>query len=301
MEDHRLKAFCLVVEMRSFSKAAEAKFMTQSAMSHLIKNLEDEIGARLLNRQGKSVTPTRAGRALYDHAKRIIEQYKTMENDVYAIAQKIKGPLSIGASSNSAACLLPQVFYGFLKTYPDVIIDISVSNTEKIIMDIHEGKIDIGVVEGNIKNPSVFLDDIAEDEIVIIASDDNPLTKNKSLNQNDLLSQPFLMPEAGSGIREFIDDFFSKSQIDPKNLKIPMTLGNTELIIQMAQAGMGIAFVSKWSAFRAIKEGSIRVLNISGRKLKRKFYVASAEKEQDSLTAKTFKNFIKDFNFFVPF
>ena len=80
-----------------------------------------------------------------------------------------------------------------------------------------------------------------------------------------------------------------------------MTLGNTEIIIQMAQAGMGIAFVSKWSAFRAIKEGSIRVLDIAGKKLKRKFYAAAAEKEPAGITVRTFKDFIKDFNFFVPF
>ena len=65
MEDHRLRAFCLVVEKKSFSKAAEAKFMTQSAMSHLIKNIEDELGVKLLNRQAKTVTLTPAGRLFY--------------------------------------------------------------------------------------------------------------------------------------------------------------------------------------------------------------------------------------------
>src|SRR4030066_1512877 len=102
MEDHRLKAFCLVIEMKSFSKAAEAKFMTQSAMSHLIKNLEDEMGVKLLNRSGKTVTPTPAGRLLYDHAKKILDDYKVMENGIYNLVKKVKGLLYIGATTTVA-------------------------------------------------------------------------------------------------------------------------------------------------------------------------------------------------------
>lgn len=88
MEDHKLKAFCLVVEMKSFSKAAEAKFMTQSAMSHLIKNIEDELGIKLLNRKGKIIVPTPAGRIFYEQAKQILKQYEKMENDIYVIVKR---------------------------------------------------------------------------------------------------------------------------------------------------------------------------------------------------------------------
>ncbi len=301
MEDHRLKAFCLVVELKSFSKAAEAKFMTQSAMSHLIKSLEDELGVKLLNRHSKTVTPTPAGRLFYDHAKKILEQYKKMENDVYNIVSKIKGPLHIGASTTAAAYLLPQVFYSFSKTYPEVTIELAVSNTEKIINGIHEGRIDIGIVEGNIKNTSAFLEETADDEIVIIASDDNPLTKKKTLMPHDLMSQPFIMPETGSGTREVIDDFLYAAGINPEDLKVAMTAGSPELIVQMVQSGMGISFVSKWSVFRAIKDGSIRVLNVSGKRLRRKFYLISPEKEPLTITARTFKEFIKGYRFFIPF
>ena len=78
MEDHRLKAFCLVYELKSFSKAAAAKFMTQSAMSHLIKNLEEELGVKLLNRQGKTVLPTTAGSTFYSHAKKILRSVQSL-------------------------------------------------------------------------------------------------------------------------------------------------------------------------------------------------------------------------------
>ena len=301
MEDHRLKAFCLVVEMKSFSKAAEAKLMTQSAISHLIKNLEDELGVKLLNRQGKTILPTSAGRVFYISAKQILEQYKKMDDAISALTLKVKGNLPLGASITIATYLLPQVFYTFFRKYPEVQIDLSVSNTEGIIHDLEKGTIDIGIIEGNIKNKAVFLEEIAEDEIVLIASDDNRLTKNGRLSPRDLLSQPFIMPETGSGIREFIDDFFHIAKIDTREIKIAMTIGNPELAVQLVQSGIGIAFVSKWSVFKAIKDGSIKILDISRRKLRRKFYLVSLEKEPVTMTGKIFWDFVKEYRFFIPF
>jgi DNA-binding transcriptional LysR family regulator len=183
MEDHRLKAFCHVVELKSFSKAAEAKFMTQSAMSHLVKNLEDELGVKLLNRKAKTVTFTPAGRLFYDYARQILQLYKKMENDVYSLAHKVKGPLPIGASPTAATYLLPQVFYSFAKNYPEVQIEVSVSNTEAIIDYLCDGKIDLGIIEGDTKKRTIHFEEIAEDEMVIIASDENPLSKKKPLKQ----------------------------------------------------------------------------------------------------------------------
>jgi len=301
MEDHRLKAFCLVVEMKSFSKAAEAKLMTQSAMSHLIKNLEDELGVKLLIRQGKTVLPTSAGRVIYASAKHILEQYREMDDAISALTQKVKGPLPLGASMTIATYLLPQVFYTFFRKYPEVRIDLSVSNTEGIIHDLREGTIDIGIVEGNIGNTPVFLEEIAEDEIVIIAADDNQLAKMDRLGPRDLLSQPLIMPETGSGIREFIDDFFRTAQIDTREIKVAMTIGNPELAVQLVQSGIGISFVSKWSVFKALKDGSIKILDISGRKLRRKFYLVSLEKEQITMTGRIFWDFLKEYRFFMPF
>ncbi len=301
MEDHRLKAFCLIAEMKSFSKAAEAKLITQSAMSHLIRNLEDELGVKLINRHSRTISLTPAGRVFYGHAKRILDLYRNMENDVYSIVRKVKGSLYVGASPTVATYLLSQVFYGFLKKYPQVRIDLSVSNTERIIDILNDGTIDIGIVEGNIKNTTVFPEEIAEDEIVLIASDDNPLTGMKAISPDQLITQPFIMPEKGSGIREFIDDFLQTNSIDPKDIKISMNIDNPELIIQMVQSGMGISFVSKWAVFRTVKEGSVKILPVKGKKLMRKFYTVSTEKEPSTLTAKTFKDFIRQYRFFVPF
>ena len=301
MEDHRLKAFCLVFELKSFSKAAEAKLMSQSAMSHLIKNLEEELGARLFTRKGKTVLPTSTGKLFYEHATRILEQYKRMDSELNAALNLVKGLLPIGASTTVASYVLPQLLYSFSRKYPDIRIELTVSNREKTVEDLLAGKIELGIVEGNIKNPLVAATEIAEDEIVLIASDEHPLGQGKAVTAADLEAHPFIMPDIGSGTREFADDLFREAGIAPEGIKISMTLGSPELIRQMVQSGLGISFVSKWSVFQAIKDGSIKVLNLRGKRLRRKFYLISLEEEPSAIAAKTFAGFIKEYRFFVPF
>ncbi len=301
MEDTRLKAFCLVVELKSFSKAADETLVTQSAMSHLIRNLEDELGVRLLNRSARTIVPTPAGRLFYNHAKNILESYKTLGDDINKLIKEIKGPLNVGASTVVAKYLLPQVIYDFAKRYPEVRLDLSVSDTEGIINGLQQGNSDLGIVEGNIQTKGIALEEIADDEIVLIASDEHPLAKKGQITQQDLLSQAFIMPQAGSGLREFIEDFFRASKIETKDVRVSMTRGDPELIVRMVQSGLGISFISKWSIFKPMKEGTIRILKLPGKNLYRKFYLVSMNKEPLTMVARTFRKFLREYRFFVPF
>jgi LysR family transcriptional regulator, transcriptional activator of the cysJI operon len=175
------------------------------------------------------------------------------------------------------------------------------TTTEKIVDDLLGGRIEFGIVEGNINNPMVTATEIAEDEIVIIASKDNPLGTKQTVTAVDLESQRFILPEIGSGTREFVETILREAGLVPERIKISMTLGSLELITPMVQSGLGISFVSKWSVFQAIKEGSIRILNLPCKRLRRKFYLISIEEEPSAIAARAFAEFIKEYRFFVPF
>ena len=250
---------------------------------------------------GKNSSSDACRKIFYEHSLKILEQYKKMDNEINVLVQRVKGPLHIGSSTTAASYLLPQVLYNFSKTHPEVQIQLSTSNTEGIIDDLQNGRIDLGIVEGKVTFMNIFAEEIAEDEIVIIASEDNALTVKQPLVAGDLASQSFIMPETGSGLREFIEDFFQASKIEPKDMKVSMTLANPELIIQMVQSGLGISFVSKWSVFRAIKEGTIKLLKLSGKRLQRKFYMINLSKEPSSMVTHAFIEFVREYRFFIPF
>ncbi len=301
MEDHRLKSYCLVVETKSFSRAAQAKHMTQSAMSRLVKSLEEELGVTLLHRKGKAVAPTAEGRLFYEHAKNILEGYLRMEQDIGAAAHAAKSVLRLGASRTPAVHLLPQVIYEFSKAHPGISIDLSVCKTSSVFRDLRESRIDMGIVEGTIIDKTFSADAIAEDEVVIISSENHPLTKKKNITLQELTAEPFILPDRGSGTRELVDDFFQEAGIDARTIKVRMTLGSPEMIVQMVQAGLGIAFASKWSVFTAVKEGTVKLLRIPGKKMKRHFYLISSDKGTLSATVIIFRDFIKKHSFFIPF
>jgi LysR family transcriptional regulator, transcriptional activator of the cysJI operon len=301
MEDHRLRAFCLVVEMKSFSRAAKAKFLTQSAMSHLIKNLEEELGAQLLIRSGTSVVPTPAGKVLYGRALRILEEYGKLGQDISSFLDTAKSSLAIGATATAASYLLPQVLYAFTKSYPEVKVSVSVLSAQGIVRELQDTTIDTGIGEVTMNSPAFSSSVIAEDEVVVIASDGNPLTKKTSLSPGDLLSQPFIMPDDDSGIRECINEFFSEAGIDMKKIVCSMTSGSLDLIVQMVRAGRGISFVSKWAVFDSLKEGTIAVLEVKGKRLYRTFNLLTLRKGPSDTSAKTFLQFLKTFRLFTPF
>jgi DNA-binding transcriptional LysR family regulator len=302
MDDHRLKSFCLIVETKSFSHAARAKRVTQSAMSHLIKNLEEELGVQLLRRQGREITPTATGKILYDHAKKILEDYVRLRDDLSTSQRAIRGLLCVGASRIPSGHLLPQVLYNFTKAHPDIQIDLVVSNTGSIVQSLRDGRIDVGIVEGDLSEKNeIHAEVIAEDEVVIISPEDHILAKKKAVTARELAEQTFILPEPGSGTRELIDDFFRRMGMETKKIKVRMTLDSPELIVEMARAGLGLAFVSKWSVFAAVRDGTVKMLRVPGQKMKRNLNLINIERRPAPVSVKTFKEFVNQYRFFVPF
>lgn len=301
MEDHRLRSFCLVVETKSFSRAAQAMHMTQSAMSRLVKNLENKLGVTLLLRRGHAVVPTPEGKLLYEHAQKILTAYDVLESSIGSSSRASKSVLRVGVSRTPAIRFLPQVLYGFSKSHPEIKFDLSVYKTSGILRDLREGWIDIGIVEGNTIDSTISAETIAEDEVVIIAPENHPLAKKKTIALRDLTAESFILPDRESEIRELVNIFFREAGVDPKRIKARMTLGSPELIVQMVQAGLGIAFASKWSLFTAMKEGTVKILRMPGRKIKQNFYLVGADKDSLSGRVQMFREFIKKQSFVIPF
>jgi len=301
MEDHRLKSYCLVVETKSFSRAAQAKHMTQSAMSRLVKGLEDELGVKLLLREGKTVTPTPVGKIFYEHAKKLLEGYVRLEQDISSAAGTARGSLRLGSSRTPAFHLLSQALYDFSKNHPEIRIDLTIARTVGVLRELRESRIDIGIVESLDIDQKLFAETFAEDEIVLIAPENHHLATKKSLTLQDLITQPFILPGLGSGTRALVDNFFEGQGIDARRLNVRMTVGSPEFVVQMVQTGLGVAFASKWSVYSAVKEGTVKVLRLPGKKILRKFYLVTIDREPASATARIFKEFIKQHQFFVPF
>lgn len=297
IEDHRLRAFCLVVELKSFSRAAAVKFMTQSAMSHLIRSLEQDLDEKLLVRGTRTVMPTPAGKVLYAHAQEILRQYQNINEDMCALTAKMRGTLQVISTRIIAQNLLPEVLYSFNRSHQDVVVNISLGKTEQVIKTLADGSADVGFFEGSVKEIPSHAEKISTDEIALIASDSHPLACRKSITPNQLAEQIFLMPEAGSGIREYADTYLRSLGAPPEKLRIVMTIGDPHLLVKMVQSGAGIAFVSRCAAAQSLQNGSVVRLPVSRKRLVRNLYMIV--NPDTSLPARSFSKFVREFRFFA--
>jgi DNA-binding transcriptional LysR family regulator len=301
MEDHRLKSYCLVVETKSFSRAAQARHMTQSAMSRLVKGLEDELGVTLLHRKGKNVAPTSEGLLFYEHAKKILEDYAGMERDINAAARTAKDTLRLGVSRVPAVHLLPQVLYDFSKAHPGIRIDLAVCEADCALRDLREGKTDAALVGGTGVDRAFSADVVAADEVVVIAPENHPLAKKKAVTVQELIAEQFILPARDSETRTLADGFLRDAGFDARKVKVRMTVDSPELIVRMVQAGSGLAFASKWSVFTAVKEGTVKLLKVPGKKMSCRVYLVRVDRGADPDAVDAFRNFIREYHFFIPF
>jgi LysR family transcriptional regulator, transcriptional activator of the cysJI operon len=301
MEDHKLQVFCAVIEHESFSRAAEAKFLTQSAISHLIKGLEKDMGTLLVYRHTRAVKPTPAGVVFYQHAKRILSGYKRLTEDIHELMHQVKGPLNIGADATAANYLLPQLIYQFKLAYEEVVIQVSIENPENMVRKLNNGEIDFAITLEKLPEKYCFEEILVEDEVVLIGPENHPLAERGQISPKELSQYPFVLVGSNSEKLGFADVFFQNIGIDSKFLNIVMTTESQNLAIEMVKYGIGLSLVSKWAVFRDIREGAVIILNASNNNISRKFKMIRLEKIPITAVARAFLNFAKNYSFFVPF
>ena len=301
MEDHKLEVFCAVIEHESFSRAAEVKCLTQSAISHLIKGLEKDLGTLLVYRHSRAVKPTPAGVIFYRNAKSILSGYKRLTEDIHELLHKVKGSLHIGADATAANYLLPQLIYQFKLKYAKVIIHVSVQDPEKMVRELNAGHIDFAITPELMPKNFGFEEELVEDEVVLIGTENHPLAGKDRILPEELCEEPFVLVASGNDIPGFADTFFQNMSIDPGSLNIVMTTESQNLAIEMVKYGIGLSVVSKWTLFRHIREEAITILNAPKNNRLRKFKMIRLEKIPITAAARAFLQFTENYSFFVPF
>ncbi|WP_252501682.1 LysR family transcriptional regulator [Sporosarcina sp. Marseille-Q4943] len=271
--DQKLKVFVTVAEKESFSRAAEELHMTQPAVSQYIRQFEEQIGARLLERTNKYVRLNKAGEIVYHHAKEILALYTKMQSLVDDLTNKASGPLSIGASYTFGEYVLPRIIANLQQTYPDIQPTVTIGNTATVADLVASHQLDIGIVEGKFNAARLIVEDFAEDAMVIVSAVDHPLaSRNDPLEMSDLEKDTWIVREHGSGTREAMDNLFEQHEISPMKL---MNFSSTQPIKESVEAGLGISLLSHWSIKKELKNGDLRVLDVKGLPYRRQFSIVT--------------------------
>jgi DNA-binding transcriptional LysR family regulator len=263
---HLVRVFVAVVEQGSFTRAAEALSISQSAASRAIQELERQLGLPLLERRARGVAPTDAGEQLAAHARAIFVHERLAEEALGELRGLQKGRLALGASSTIGIYMLPPLLGAYRRRYPGIELFLDIGNTQQIVAHLHEHRLDVAYVEGPVADASVERAPWHEDELVVIAAPEHPLAWRQPLSAGDLSGAPFVLREAGSGTREVMEQALAGRGIV---VQAVMELGSTEAVKQAVAAGLGISIVSRFTIQLELAVRRLAVLSLADMTIRR--------------------------------
>lgn len=297
MEDHKLKVFCTVAETRSFSKTSEIIHLTQPAVSLQIQALEELYETKLFDRSSSKVTLTPAGETLYKYAKEILALYTAAEKVIGEMTGLVKGSITIGAGSTIGNYMLPSVISDFRKAHPKIKVHLFVANMQRVIELLNAGNINVGLVEGDVKRQKIVVDKLLADELLLIVPTHHPWAKRKEVSISELIEEPFILREAGSGTRQTIEKYLARHGITLQGMKVSMVLGTTQAIKEAVENGLGVSIVSRWAARKEIKYGTLSMLSFKEEKMLRNFSLITYKNSVSSHAVEEFLAYLKSYPF----
>ena len=293
MDTRQLAAFCAVVEKRSFSQAAESLGVTQPAVSLQIRALEDRLGRRLLDRSGRRVELTEAGRVLYRGAQRMLQVEQHVEDELAREETgELHGTLAIGSSTGPGAHLVPLLLCEFQRAHPALSISLSISDTHTVIERVADRELELGVVGALRRHRSLRFDPLARDEIVLAVPPQHPFA-GKEVALDDLRREPHIVMQEGAGVRDVIEDELREAGLRLRELDAKLELGLQESVKSAVAAGYGVAFISRTAIEGELAAGTLAVARVRGLEAARQIYVVTVSGRATTRAAGAFLEFAR--------
>jgi len=265
MDFDQLETFLEVARLCSFSRAAERRFRTQPAVSSQIRALEEEVGAKLLDRSGGKVSITQSGKLFLKYAEETIEARKAVCVAIAETERIPRGELVVGANEGTCLHVLPEVFADFKKTYPEVAVGIKRADYAKTLDSVIDNSVDFGVVSLPVNDARLTVVPIHWDELVIIAPPSHPLALVKAATIGEVASFPLLVPKSGH-TRDALENLFHERRLKPQ---ISMELDSSELLKRFVAADVGVGFIARSNVAEDVRAGVLAVIPISDAQVRR--------------------------------
>jgi LysR family transcriptional regulator, low CO2-responsive transcriptional regulator len=265
MDFEQLETFLEVARLSSFSRAAERRFRTQPAISAQIRALEEEVGARLLDRSGGKVSITQSGKLFQKYAEETLEARKAVLTAIAETERVPRGEIIVGANEGTCLHILPEVFAEFKRQYPDVAVNIKRADYGKILESVIDNSVDFGVVSLPVTDNRLKIVLIHRDELVIIAPPGHPLAEMKSARVTDVANFPLVMPKIGH-TRDALEELFNERRVKPR---YAMELDSSELLKRFVAANVGVGFIARSHVQEDVQAKVLAAIEISDAQIRR--------------------------------
>jgi DNA-binding transcriptional LysR family regulator len=289
----QLEIFVKVAEFGSFSKAAEALYLTQPTVSEHIRTLEDEFGVRLLDRLGRGAAVTRAGALLLSYAQRMLALSREARQAMESFQGRMSGELLIGASTIPGEYVLPALIGRFKEKYPDISITLLIGDSQAAVDWVAEGRAELAVVGARLSVRGIEYKELMPDDLVVVVRGTHAWHARKQITLEDLQSEPLLIRERGSGTRAALEGALAEVQKDLAAFRIVGEMGSTQAIKQAIKAGVGVSLMSRRAVEEECRSGLLACLRVKDLKVTRSFHLATHRERSRSPLAEAFRIFLE--------
>lgn len=287
-----LRVFVTVAEQRHFSKAAELLNLSQPGVSQHIRNMENELGTKLMLRSPKQVKLTEEGTILYRKAKQILSLYEEAKQQIHLLHEVVTGSIQVGASFTIGEYILPRLLAKFATQYPEVDLQLTIGNTEEIVAGIRANDLDLALVEGSVdEHPELIITPYMQDEMIVVAASSHPLASLAIIDSTDLTDQNWIIRETGSGTRAFSDHFLEANELSVKRSYV---FNSSQGVKEAVAAGLGIAVLSRLTVRRELQNGELTELAVSGPAMKRELSVIRNKHSSLTLAVEIFQQKVQE-------
>ena len=270
----QLEALIHLVEERSFSRAAKKMHLTQPSLTKHIRNVEEALGAKIVNRSSRSLALTAEGRVLYDYARRIIKLRDEARDRILRLREEEAGDIRIAASTIPATYILPYAIGGFRKKHPRIRTTVRTADSGDVIETVLDNGAEIGFIGKKPSGGKLVDEELWKDRLVLAVPSGHPWAKRRSVRIAELSKAPFVIREKGSGTREALEECLRETAGPGlPHLDIAAELGSSEAVKEAIIAGLGISVISVHAIRRELKSGILAALAIEGCPIERSFYL----------------------------
>ncbi len=291
---HELNVFVEAAQAENFSVAARRLYLSQPAVSLHVRNLEQQFGVELFQRNGRNITLSEAGKILLPLAQQVLYNAKRLEETMMALRGKVIGRLSIACSTTVGKYVLPRLVAGFRDRYPDAVVEINVMSRRAALDRLLEGRAEIAVVSTRLNHHDLEFAPFLTDQVVLIVPPGHPWAAGQPVTPQDLRHVPFILREVTAGTYEVLAEGLAAHGLSIEDLQVVLTLANAEAIEMSVEAGIGVAFVSRLAAARGLALGKVVEVPVAGMQLSRVIYMVRHQRRPSTPLQQAFWSFAFD-------
>jgi DNA-binding transcriptional LysR family regulator len=280
MEMSQLRTFRAVAEALNFTRAAERLHLTQSAVSHQIKALEEELGEPLFIRAKRGVKLSQAGKIALEYVERILDESEALRERLSGREHSPVGRVRVAAATQAFVYLFAPLFESFMDSHPGVDLTFrTTATTEQTVADILNGAADVGFASLAVYSPNLQVTKLFEDELMLAVSNDHKLARKRVATVAELQKEKLILFERGASIRRATDQFFDQVGARPD---LALESNDTFFIKRMVERGVGVSLLPAWAIRDEVAEGKLAQLQIGGHRLRRSVSLVSLGRFQPS-------------------